>query len=90
MNAVVELQSARLGGLSVGVADLGLVKGYVCVAHNDHGLEYVERKDVHEAIAKCWREHRRENDPWPEPNMLYCHDAPGELALLIEQFKGRP
>ncbi len=87
MSEVIFLPGARICGLNVAIADIGLVKGYICVAAGEQGLAYAETHRAHEAIAKCRRESTRENYPWPVPDTLFVHDAPGELRRLVDHFK---
>lgn len=83
---IAELPGARLAGLRVQIAEFGLVRGYVCIAAGEQPLDFAKREDVHSAIAKC-----AANTPWwPAADSIYCHDAPGELAMLIAQFRGAP
>jgi hypothetical protein len=81
MDAVVELPSARVAGLTVAVSDLGLVRGYVCIAAGDQPLKFCALNDAKAAIAYCAAQKH-----WPPADHIFCHDAPGELSALLAHF----
>jgi hypothetical protein len=85
MSAVASLPTSRIAGLNVAIADLGLVRGYVCIAAGDQPLKYVELKEARSAIAFCQKQ-----DHWPPADHIFCHDAPGELPALIAHFNAQP
>lgn len=84
MGLVTELPTTRHGDLKIAIAEWGLVQGYVCVAAGEQPLKFAPMDEVHAAIREC-----AANTHWPKADTLYCHDAPGELGLLVKRL-GEP